>query len=177
MKHAIRAAILAGAAFGLTGCDEIDLGEFSAFADSPQSVEDTSTLEYYPDDQLLVSAKVQFKEGNYGKSFTMFKKALDVVPNDPAAWLGFAASADMLRKFDRSDYAYRRLQPVIGNRIEFLNNYGYSMLLRGELMQARALFLKAYEKDPSNPTTANNLELLRNSVTYPKRAPGDLRGI
>lgn len=162
---------------GLASCDEFGTGEFSAFSDSPESVKDTSNLSYYPDDQLLVSAKVQFREGNYGKSFTMFKKALDVVPDDPAAWLGFAASADMLRKFNNADFAYGKLRPIIGNRVEYLNNYGYSMLLRGELVTARQYFLKAYEKDPSNAVTANNLELLRNSVSYPKRARGDLRGI
>ena len=134
-------------------------------------------LAYYPDDQILVSAKAQFRDGNYGTSYRMFKKALDVTPQDPAAWLGFAASADMLRKFDHSDFAYKRLQPMIGNRIEYLNNYGYSMLLRGDLVKARADFLTAYEKDPSNPVTANNLELLRNSVEYPKRGPGQLKAL
>ncbi len=151
--------------------------ENSSYSDRTLSTKDTSSLSFYPDDQLLVSAKMQFREGNYGKSYKMFKEALDVVPDDTAAWLGYAASADMLRQFERSDYAYRRLQPAIGHRVEFLNNYGYSMLLRGELVAARKYFLAAYEKDPSNPVTANNLELLRNSVNSPKRAAGDLRGI
>ena len=66
---------------------------------------------------------------------------------------------------------------MIGNRIEFLNNYGYSHLLRGNLRIARQYFIRAYELDPENETAANNLELLRNSVNYPKRAPGGLQGI
>ncbi|MFD1341183.1 hypothetical protein ACFQ4E_02000 [Litorisediminicola beolgyonensis] len=152
-------------------------GAFAAFSDTMRSTKDTANREYYPDDELLVAARIQFEERNFGRSYTMFKKALDVYPEDPAAWLGFAASADMLRRFDQSDYAYRKLQPVIGNRIEFLNNFGYSQLLRGNLRSARTYFVRAYELDPSNETAANNLELLRNSVTYPKRAPGDLRGI
>lgn len=151
--------------------------ETSGFSDSSHSTADTANVAYYPDDELIVPAAVQFREGNYGKSYRMYKQALDVVPEDPAAWLGFAASADMLRRFDQSDFAYRKLQPMIGNRIEFLNNYGYSMLLRGDLVTARKYFLKAYEKDPSHPVTANNLELLRNSVGYPKRGAGDLGGI
>lgn len=167
--------ILGATILMLAGC--ADFGEFSAFSDSKASNKDTSNVSYYPDDQLLVSANVQFKEGNYGRAYNLYKKALDVVPEDPNAWLGFAASSDMLRRFDKSDFAYRKLQPMIGHRVEYLNNYGYSMLLRGNLVQARQLFLQAYEKDPSNPVTANNLELLRNSVAYPKRAAGDLRGI
>ncbi|WP_137700740.1 tetratricopeptide repeat protein [Marimonas lutisalis] len=174
MKHGVIAFAIV---LGVAGCENVDLGEFAGFSDRKVSLRDTSNLAYYPDDEILVAAKAQFKAGNYGKSFRMFKRALDVTPEDPAAWLGFAASADMLRKFDRSDFAYKKLQPTIGNRIEYLNNYGYSMLLRGELVQARAYFLRAYEMDPSNPVTANNLELLRNSVEFPKRGPGQLKGI
>ncbi|WP_212699872.1 tetratricopeptide repeat protein [Thalassovita aquimarina] len=169
--------IILAFAFALVGCENVGFGEFSTFSESPGSNKDTSNVSFYPDDELIVSAKVQFREGNYGKSYTMFKKALDVVPDDPQAWLGFAASADMLRRFDKADYAYRKMQPVIGNRIEFLNNYGYSMLLRGDLKVARKYFLLAYEKDPSNPVTANNLEMLRNSINFPRRARKDLGGI
>lgn len=161
----------------LAACENVGIGEFSSFSDSPEVAEDTSNLSYYPDDQLVVAGKAQFREGNYGKSYALFKRALDVTPKDPAAWLGFAASADMLRKFDQSDYAYSHLKPIIGNRVEYLNNVGYSMLLRGDLVSARQYFLRAYEQDPSNPVTANNLELLRNSVQFPRRSPGDLKGI
>ncbi|PCJ08065.1 MAG: hypothetical protein COB16_08695 [Rhodobacteraceae bacterium] len=158
-------------AVGVAGCD------LSSFSDSQQTVRDTSNRSYYPDDDPLVEAKVQFIEGNYGRAYTLFDKALDVVPNDPAALLGFAASSDMLRRFDKSDVAYRKLKPIIGNRIEYHNNYGYSLLLRGKLQSARGHFIKAYELDPSNERAANNLELLRNSVNYPKRANGDLTSL
>lgn len=173
----MRILVLSAALLSLAACDGTKLGDYSAFSDSAQSVKDTSNRDYYPNDQLIVSAKAQFREGNFGKAYSLSKKAIDVQPEDPAAWLVFAASSDMLRRFDKSDYAYRKLQPVIGNRIEFLNNVGYSNLLRGNLQSARRYFLQAYEMDPSNETTANNLELLRNSVNFPKRAPGDLRGI
>ncbi|MDU8913267.1 hypothetical protein RXV88_18515 [Aestuariicoccus sp. MJ-SS9] len=157
--------------FALSSCEN------SAFSENFKSLADTSNREYYPSDDPIVVGKVLFRDEAYGRAYTKFKKALDVYPDDPAAWLGFAASADMLRRFDRADYAYRKLQPIIGNRIEFHNNYGYSLLLRGDLMGARRHFLKAYEIDPSNEYAANNLELLRNSVSFPKRAAGDLKGI
>lgn len=161
----------------MASCGEFGLGDFGAFSDGPDATLDTSTLEFYPNDQLIVSGKAQFKEENYGLAYRSFKKAIDVAPADPQAWLGYAASADMLRRFDKADFAYKKLRPVIGNRVEYLNNYGYSQLLRGNLPAARQYFLRAYELDPSNETTANNLELLRNSAGYQKRAPGDLRGI
>lgn len=156
----------------LFGCTEV-----STFSEASGTIQDTSNLTYYPNDQLVLTGKLQFREQNYGKAFTSFKKALEVSPHDPQALLGYAASADMLRRFDQADAAYRKLQPMIGNRIEFKNNYGYSLLLRGNLTAARKYFLAAYEMDPSNEFAANNLELLRNSVTYAKRAPGDLQGL
>lgn len=167
----VRSALALVAVAGIASCD------VSAFSDGFPSIKDTSNRSYYADDDPLVMAKAQFREGNYGRAYKLFDEALDVTPNDPAAWLGFAASADMLKRFDKADVAYRKLKPVIGNRIEFHNNYGYSLLLRGELQGARRHFLKAYEMDPSNERAANNLELLRNSINYPKRANGDLQGI
>lgn len=173
----MRTVLLCSVFLGLAACTENGPGDFSSMSDSAASVADTSNVAYYPNDQLIVTGKTQFREGNYGRAYAAFKKALDVQPRDPQALLGYAAASDMLRRFDQADAAYRTLQPMIGNRIEFHNNYGYSMLLRGNLQAARKHFLIAYEMDPSNEFAANNLEMLRNSVKYPKRSAGDLQGI
>ncbi|WP_210880177.1 tetratricopeptide repeat protein [Roseovarius autotrophicus] len=173
----LRTTMIAAVTFSLAACAGGTIDDVSSFGERAGAVRDTANRSYYPDDELLVAARVQFQQGNYGRSHAMFEKALGVVPDDPQALLGYAASADMLRRFDKSDQAYRKLQPMIGNRIEFHNNYGYSLMLRGELVAARNHFIRAYEIDPTNEFAANNLELLRNSVNYPKRAPGDLRGI
>jgi Flp pilus assembly protein TadD len=42
-------------------------------------------------------------------------------------------------------------------------------MLRGDLKAARTKFLKAYERDPNNPTVVNNLKLLNESAVYPAR--------
>lgn len=173
----MRTIILCSIFLGLAACTENSVGNLSSTSDGAASVADTSNVAFYPNDQNIVTGKVQFQEGNYGKAFAAFKKAVDVQPRDPQALLGYAASADMLRRFDQADAAYRTLQPMIGNRIEFHNNYGYSLLLRGNLKGAREHFLIAYEMDPSNQFASNNLQMLRNSVNYPKRAAGDLQGI
>lgn len=170
----MRALLIAAMAFGAVSCTEFS---GSPFGDHKASIQDTSRADYHPDDQLLISAKAQFREGNYGKASRLFKKAIDVSASDPQAWLGYAASSDMLRRWDKSDVAYAKLRPMIGHRIEYHNNLGYSYLLRGSLRSARHEFLKAYEIDPSNEFAANNLELLRNSVNYPKRGPETSTGI
>jgi Flp pilus assembly protein TadD len=161
----------------VAGCSEIGFGDFSSFGDGAGTVYDAANREYYPDDQLLVSARLQFLDRNYGMSHALYKRAIEVYPNDPQALLGYAASLDMLKKFDQADAVYRQLQPMVGNTIPYHNNFGYSQLLRGNLQAARQHFLIAYEMDPSNPVTANNLELLRNSIDFPRRAPGDLTGL
>lgn len=169
--------VMIGALLLAASCTENGIGDYSAFSESAAATADTSNRDFYPNDSLIVEGKVQFREGNFGKAHSVFKKAVDVAPADPQALLGYAAALDMLRRFDQADAAYRKLQPVIGNRIEFHNNFGYSHLLRGNLQTARKHFLIAYEMNPANPVTANNLELLRNSVNYQKRSPGDLEGI
>src|SRR5215204_1084014 len=83
--------------------------DYSSFGDKAATVADTSVVDYYPDDQLLVEGKAQYKARNYGKAYALFKKSIDVMPNDPVAWLGYAASSDQLRRFDNSDVAYKKL--------------------------------------------------------------------
>jgi Flp pilus assembly protein TadD len=44
-------------------------------------------------------------------------------------------------------------------------------MLRGDLVGARKKFLKAYERDPHNPTVVNNLKLLNESARLIRRNP------
>lgn len=148
--------------------------EFSSFGDrvsglEPSPLKSTSDPAYYPDAKLLAAAKNQYKEGNYGNAQRYYQRAVEVMPNDAEAWLGLAASYDRIRRFDLADRAYRQAAKYIGHRPEYYNNVGYSHLLRGNLLQARSYFLKAYELDPSNPTVLNNLKMLSGSVTRPTR--------
>ncbi len=161
-----RLSVLLAAALLLASCQTADM---SSFGDSAMSVKDLPDVSFYKTDELVTLGKVQFKERNFGKSYALFKRAVEVFPEDPQAWLGFAASADQIGRFDTSDLAYRKLSAMIGGRPEYYNNVGYSYLLRGNLLQARRNFLKAYELDPGNETTANNLQLLSNSATFAKR--------
>jgi Flp pilus assembly protein TadD len=44
-------------------------------------------------------------------------------------------------------------------------------MLRGDLVNARRKFLKAYEREPTNPTILNNLQLLNSSSRFIQRTP------
>lgn len=147
-------------------------GDFalSSFGDSTSGILPAPPPKYYPDDQVLTVAKVEFGERNYGNAQHYFQRAVEVVPNDAEAWLGLAASYDRIRRFDLADRAYKEAGKYIGDTAIYLNNRGYSYLLRGDLVKARRYFLKAYEKDPANSTIANNIAMLRDSVSHPRRS-------
>ena len=154
---------------GLAGCAVSGRGENSAFADTRAGLFDQPSVAFYSSDEAVAEGKNQFRERNYGKAEAAFRKAVELAPNDAEAWLGLAASYDRLRRFDLADRAYGQAARFIGNRPEYYNNLGYSYLLRGDLVTARQYFLKAYELDPSNPSVADNLALLRNSIDFPVR--------
>jgi Flp pilus assembly protein TadD len=44
-------------------------------------------------------------------------------------------------------------------------------MLRGDLKAARRKFMQAYQREPNNPTIANNLQLLNSSSRFIQRNP------
>lgn len=156
--------------FLLVGCQTTDVDDLTAYGDTESGLVTLPAKNYYASDEYLVLAKNDFKAGDYGKANRAYLKAVKLFPQDPEAWLGLAATFDRLHRFDQSDKAYRVLSRMIGGRPEYYNNVGYSYLLRGNLRAARKNFLKAYELDPSNEITANNLQMLRSSIDFAKRS-------
>ena len=170
MRGMVRGSVILFSAFMLlTGCQGNNGDIWGSFGDKSSSLKDEADVSYYRNDQLVATGNAQFREKNYGKAYALFKKAIWVFPQDPQAWLGFAASSDMIGRFDSSDKGYKQLAKMIGNSPVLYNNMGYSYMLRGELVTARKYLLKAYEMDPSNQVTANNLEMLKNSTQFAMR--------
>ena len=124
---------------------------------------------FYPSDEYIRMAKVNFRNGDYGLAEGNYRKAVEVTPKDAEAWLGLAASYDQLRRFDLADKAYEKVLQLGYNNAAVLNNAGYSQLLRGDLKSARRFLLKAYELEPENPYIVNNIALLGQSEKSVKR--------
>ena len=134
-------------------------------------VQDPDDVKYYRSDEPLRLGIEHFNRGHYGIAERYFRDATEKAPKDPTAWIGLAASYDRIARFDLADRAYAYAIRLVGETTEILNNQGYSYMLRGDLVNARRKFLKAYEREPNNPTIANNLQLLNSSSRFIQRAP------
>ena len=129
-------------------------------------LQDPDDVKYYRSDEPLRMAIEHFNRGHYGIAERYFRDATEKAPKDPTAWIGLAAAYDRLARFDLADRAYVFAIRLVGETTEILNNQGYSYMLRGDLVNARRKFLKAYEREPDNPTIANNLQLLNSSSRF-----------
>ena len=112
-----------------------------------------------PKDDVTLG-KEQFRAQNYGLAELHFRKAAEAKPGDAEAWLGLAASYDQLRRFRLADRAYRQAFRLTGPTPEFLNNRGYSFMLRGDVARASADLAEAGSKDPDSERIQNNLKAL-----------------
>jgi Flp pilus assembly protein TadD len=140
------APLLVVLALPLAGCETLKT--------SADLVLETSRMEQ-PTDTL--TGKAQFREGNFGLAEEAFRRAVEVDPADAEAWLGLAATHDQLRRFDLADRDYAQVERLAGRNAAFLNNRGFSYLLRGNFPKARADLSAARALDPGNPDIANNL--------------------
>jgi len=134
-------------------------------------VQDPDDVKYYRSDEPLRMGIEHFNRGHFGIAERYFRDATEKAPKDPAAWIGLAAAYDRIARFDLADRAYAHAIRLVGETTEILNNEGYSYMLRGDMVNARRKFLKAYEREPNNPTIANNLQLLNSSSRFIRRSP------
>jgi Flp pilus assembly protein TadD len=139
------------------------------------TVQTDADVQYYPSDEPLRLAIEHFNRGDFGTAERYFRDAVEKAPKDVSAWIGLAASYDRLGRFELADQAYAQALRLGGETTTFLNNRGYSYMLRGNLSAARANFLKANTREPNNPIILNNLKLLDSSSRFITRAPDTVR--
>ncbi len=135
------------------------------------TVQDPTDVKYYASDEPLKLGLEHFNRGHFGISAKYFEDAVAKAPKDATAWIALAASYDRIGRFDLADRSYKQAIRLVGETTAILNNEAYSYMLRGGLKQARRKLLKAYEREPNNPTIVNNLELLNSSERIIRRDP------
>jgi Flp pilus assembly protein TadD len=91
------------------------------------------------------------------------------------AWNARAVLADLAGDFTTADTAYERAALLAPDRVEVVSNRGWSKLLRGDWQGAVIELERAVALRPSNPRTANNLELARAALAadLPRRRSGE----
>jgi tetratricopeptide (TPR) repeat protein len=140
------------------------------------TVQDPLDVKYYPSDQPLKLGMEHFGRGSYGLAEQYFRDAVEKAPRDLTAWVGLAASYDRLRRFELADQAYSQAFKLQGKpSIELLSNYGYSMMLRGNLKEARRNFLRALSSTPQPGGPGIISRLLNSSYRYIQRLPASPR--
>ena len=182
-----RLMLAAWMCLALAGCNTAGVlfsdaaGQRAAGADafaaaSPQDGAEASFGEATPEGTLLganpaddlSTGKAYFRAGNYGMAERYFRRAVERHPNDAEAWLDLAASYDHLKRFDLADRAYAQAIGLAGQKVEILNNQGYSYMLRGDNARAHQKLEAARRRDPGNAYVLSNLRLLHASVSKAK---------
>jgi tetratricopeptide (TPR) repeat protein len=133
------------------------------------TVEEPTDLKFLPSDESRKLGLEHFNRGDYGTAERYFRDAVEKAPRDSTAWVGLAASYDRIGRFDLADRAYRSAIKLVGETTEILNNLGYSYMLRGQFATARRYMMKAYKREPNDPTIANNVQLLDSLILRTSR--------
>ena len=163
-------------ALSLAGCDT-DGRSLVAWSSDPEfsaptaTVQEPSDVKYFPSDEPLKLGLEYFDRGNFGIAERYFRDAVEKAPRDATAWIALAATYDRVARFELADRAYGSAIRLTGETTQILNNQGYSYMLRGDLVNARKKFTKAYQREPRNATIANNLKLLDSSSRFIQRGP------
>lgn len=162
LSYGLIAAALA--TLPLTGCTTAFITGESNFGGTPGKVADLPNIKAYTAEGALADARSHFRNGDYGYSAALYKRAVELSPKDKEGYIGLSASYDRLRRFDLADRVYASWHTMGGDSAQYYNNVGYSNMLRGNLTVALANFRKAKALDPANVVVANNLQLLADAA-------------
>jgi len=150
---------LALLALPLAGCTTFFAGD-SSFGDNKLLAADLPEVPTNTADGALTEARKHFRNSDFGYSAALYKRVVELSPNDPEGYVGLAASYDRLGRFDLADRVYASLYQITGGTVQYYNNIGYSYMLRGNLTAALTSFRKAERLDPENPVIAANIRML-----------------
>jgi Flp pilus assembly protein TadD len=161
LPRGFRLLLLAACGLALSACSILPGGEDVAFTSNTAGAPPAKaapTLDEIKDDLGL--GKYHFKAGNFGLAEVHFRRAVEATPANPEGWIGLAASYDRLKRWELADRAYAQALKLTGPSAAFLNNRGYSYLLRGDVRRASRDLTEAAAKDPQNERILNNLKAL-----------------
>ena len=93
----------------------------------------------------------------YDRSLAYFSEALQEDTVKSQALLGVASSYSLLGQFPKADQYFQQYRDQFGTTAAYLNDHGFSLMLRGNYLEAERQFLKASNRKPNSTTIKNNL--------------------
>jgi Flp pilus assembly protein TadD len=145
----------------LAGCSSIGA---STFGSNRLEVAEISNIGSYSAETALAEARAHFRNNDFGHSAALYKRVVELSPQNAEGYVGLGASYDRLRRFDLADRVYASLLALTGPTAQYYNNVGYSNLLRGNLAAALKNFRAAQKLAPDSIVIANNIQLLKDAT-------------
>tara|TARA_B110000285_G_C14862339_1_gene485160 strand:+ start:148 stop:675 length:528 start_codon:yes stop_codon:yes gene_type:complete len=108
----------------------------------------------------LDQAMKYVRKSNFIHASAYFSEALRINPTSSDAILGMASTQSMLGQFIQADIYFDKYVAAYGETSAYLNDYGFSYMLRGELSRAEPLLLRAKSLSPNSQTIKNNVKAL-----------------
>lgn len=128
----------------------------------------------------LEVAKSNLANGNYPEAAENFRADIETLTRDPSrradlqvAWFGLAAAYDDQRRFTEADKAYAIIRSSFGEDMRYFNNYGYSLYLRGNFVDAERQFRAALAIKPNDERVLANLDMVTTLSTRQWTTPVD----
>lgn len=115
------------------------------------------------------TGKDHLQHGRLGSALESFKKALSQTPNSVRVLNVVGISYDKLGRSDIAERYYRRALVVDPESAQTMNNFGYSLMLRGKYAEALpflAQAAKAKTKDGQVQIAARNYQMARELVQH-----------
>lgn len=127
-------------------------------------------------------AKALIMTGQYGLAIDELTRTVDRDPGNVRALALLAVAYDRLKRYDLADRYHAQALQIDPNSVAALNNWGYSLLVRGDKARAMGLLERAVAVDKDRPIVTANLSLasgemqdLAPSPPAPAPAPQSLR--
>jgi tetratricopeptide (TPR) repeat protein len=175
-KLMIERAIASGAAGANLDRSLADLA-YASGKDTEALARYEALLKDAPSDQALLepAAIAALKLGHVQRAFSLLSRATSEPGASWRAWNAMGVVADSRSDWTLADRCYEKAATLAAHEPGPVNNFGWSLLLRGHWKGAVAAFEMAVAMDPRNVRASDNLELARSALAadLPLRRAGE----
>lgn len=110
-------------------------------------------------DDPVSNGRALLVTGQYGLAIEALSRVLHDDPSNVRALNLLAEAYDRVHRYDLADRYHAQAVEIAPNSVAALNNWGYSLLVRGDRERAVGLLKQAAAIDGSQPTVLANLQL------------------